>query len=199
MDDSQTKPALVRDIARDAVRAHVTAVAVNLFDKLGFDNVTIDQLSEAAGISRRTFHRYFSAKEDVIVGDTAQTGTLVRDALLQRPPQEPVWTSLRLAFVHMLSQASGDSARGKRMIRLMADTAALRARNLEKHLMWEHMLTPIIEERLKGDDRHVRAQALVHAGLACLDVSLLTWAQSTSDSAIEDACRRVFAAIDEGG
>ncbi|RYF46880.1 MAG: TetR family transcriptional regulator, partial [Comamonadaceae bacterium] len=76
MDDSQTKPALVRDIARDAVRAHVTAVAVNLFDKLGFDNVTIDQLSEAAGISRRTFHRYFSAKEDVIVGDTAQTGTL---------------------------------------------------------------------------------------------------------------------------
>ncbi|MDI9979533.1 TetR family transcriptional regulator [Rhodococcus sp. IEGM 1307] len=199
MDDSETKPGLVRDIARDAVRAHVTAVAVHLFDELGFENVTIDQLSEAAGISRRTFHRYFSAKEDVIVGDTAQMGKLVRDALLQRPPQEPVWTSLRLAFVYMLSQASGDSARGKRMIRLMADTAALRARNLEKHLKWENMLTPIIEERLTGDDRHVRAQALVHAGLACLDVSLLTWAQSTSDSGIEDVFRRVFAAIDEGG
>ncbi|WP_429461131.1 TetR/AcrR family transcriptional regulator [Microbacterium sp. ZKA21] len=165
---------------------------MDLFDEFGFENVTIEQLSEAAGISRRSFHRYFAAKEDVIVGDPARMGELVRDALEHRPHAESSWVSLRLAFEHMLSQVPADNARGKRMIRLLSDTAALRARNLEKHLQWADLLTPIVQLRLAGDDREVRAQALVHASLACLDVALLTWARSDSDTDISVTLQRVF-------
>jgi AcrR family transcriptional regulator len=194
--ESPAQTPAVREIARDAVRAHVTAVAVSLFEAHGFDNVAIEHLSEAAGISRRTFHRYFAAKEDVIVGDPARMGELVRDALLGRPAVESAWTSLRLAYTELFAQLGGDSDQGKRMIRLMAGTAALRARNLEKHLQWAEALAPIIEDRLDGYDRHVRAQTLVHASLACLDLALLTWAQSTDETGIGHALARVFATFE---
>ena len=53
-----------RQVARDAVRSHVAAVAVGLFASEGFDEVTVEQIAAAAGISPRSFHRYFAAKED---------------------------------------------------------------------------------------------------------------------------------------
>ncbi|MDF2896742.1 MAG: hypothetical protein K0Q46_3528 [Rhodococcus erythropolis] len=189
-----TQPRRARNIARDAVRAHVTAVAIDLFDSHGFENVTIEQIAEAAEISRRSFHRYFAAKEDVVVGDSAPMGELVLAALLQRSPQEPEWISLCESFIHMFATVDADVERGKRTVRIMAGTPSLRARNLEKHLLWAEKLTPAVEQRLTGQHRKLRAQAIVHASLACLDVSLATWAHS-SDTNVEDILRQSFAAI----
>jgi AcrR family transcriptional regulator len=195
MESNEARPNMVRDIAREAVRAHVTAVAVDLFYEFGFENVTIEQISEAAGISRRSFHRYFAAKEDVIVGDPTLMGAIVRDELERRPRSESAWVSLRLAFTHTLSQVPTAPAQGKRMIRILSGTAALRSRNLEKHLQWAEVLTPIIESRLSDEGREVRAQTLVHASLACLDVALLTWATSADDSDISATLERVFSEL----
>jgi len=94
----------------------------------------------------------------------------------------------------MLADVGTDIERGKRTVRIMAGIASLRARNLEKHLLWAEELTPIIEQRLTGEHRRLRAQTIVHASLACLDVSLATWAHS-SDSNLEDILRQTFAAI----
>lgn len=195
MDSNEARPNRVRGIAREAVRAHVTTVAVNLFDEFGFENVTIEQLSEAAGISRRSFHRYFAAKEDVVVGDPTVMGAVVRDELERRPESESAWVSLRLAFTHMLVQSSTEPAQGKHMIRILSGTAALRSRNLEKHLQWAETLTPVIASRLVDEGRELRAQTLVHASLACLDVALLTWAVSTDDSDIGATLERVFSEL----
>lgn len=198
MNDKSARTSAIRGIARDAVRSHVTTVALELFEQHGFDNVAIEQIAEAAGISRRTFHRYYAAKEDVIVGDPSRMGRLVTEALRHRPVTEPAWTSLRLSYTELFAQVGGDPGQGKRMIRLMATTAALRARNLEKHLQWAGALAPIIEARLAGDDAHVHAETLVHASLTCLDLALLTWAQSNDDTDIGQALTRVFATLRSG-
>lgn len=169
-----TRPGL-RAITRDAVRGRISQTAIDLFVQHGYENVTIEQIAATVGISPRSFHRYFPAKEDTVIEDPAAYGALVRDALASRPSEEPVWASLRAAYIALLEQ--GYDARGKATMRLLSSTAALRARNLEKHLLWADLLVPVVEERLSGADTLLRARAIVQASLACFDVALTTWAE----------------------
>lgn len=185
----------LREIGRDAVRARITEIALDLFAEHGFDQVTVDQIAAAAGMSGRTFHRYFPAKEDVVVGEPEQWGEFVRDAFAARPADEPVWDSLLAsfeAFIGFLAE-SGRVQRGKFAMRILVSTASLRARNLEKHQLWGRMLVPLVAARLPDDgDTALRAEIIVQAALACLDVAFTTWANVDDDTTISELLERSF-------
>jgi transcriptional regulator MftR-like protein len=66
-------------------------------------------------------------------------------------------------------------------MRVLTTAPTLRARHFEKHLAWAQMLTPLVADRLTGPDIDVRAEAIVQASLACLDVALITWAGLDED------------------
>ncbi|OEI67860.1 TetR family transcriptional regulator [Curtobacterium sp. ER1/6] len=186
----------LRDITRDAVRSRIAAVAVARFDADGFDEVTVEQIATEVGISARTFHRYFPGKEDAVIGDPARHRDDLTDALRSRPADEPVWQALRNAFVTMLERG-GDSDAGRRSVRVMLRTPALRARNLEKHMTWADALVPLVVERLPGDDAELRAQTLVQAALGCFDVAVSTWARDDSaDADPADLLHRAFRTLD---
>ena len=50
-------------------RARVERAALDLFALRGFENVTSDEVADTAGISRRTFFRYYATKADAVWGD----------------------------------------------------------------------------------------------------------------------------------
>lgn len=50
-------------------RTEVAAAALDLFTDNGYDPTSVDDIAQAAGISRSTFFRQFRAKEDVIFAD----------------------------------------------------------------------------------------------------------------------------------
>src|SRR6478735_9063268 len=54
---------------RADTRARVEKAALDLFTLKGFEQVIIDDVAAAAGISRRTFFRYFATKADAVWGD----------------------------------------------------------------------------------------------------------------------------------
>lgn len=194
MQNADGRGQVLRDLSRAAVRAHVASIGIDLFEEHGIENVTVEHIAAAAGISVRSFHRYFAAKEDVVVGDPATLGAIVEESLLARPATEPIWTSLRLAYATMLAQAGDDEQLGKRTVRVVTTTAPLRARNLEKHLLWARALTPIVQERLPREAGAVAAESIVQASLACLDVSLAQWADS-DDTPVGEVLERSFAAV----
>jgi AcrR family transcriptional regulator len=171
----------LRDITRDAVRSRIAAVAIARFDADGFDRVTVEQVAAEAGISARSFHRYFPAKEDAVIGDPARHRDALAAAFRDRPSDEPVWTALREAFAAMLTHGGDDPETGRRSVRVMISTPSLRARNLEKHQAWADALTPLVLERLRGADIDLRARTVVQAALACFDVSITTWATGEDD------------------
>ncbi len=188
----------LREISRDAVRARITEIALDLFAERGFEQVTVEQIAAEAGMSARTFHRYFPAKEDVVIGDPARGGEFVRDVLAGRPQDEPVWDSLRIAFDALVTQAppgSGNDERGKRGMRVMVSAASLRARSLEKHLLWARMLTPLVAARLPDDDAALRAEIIVQSALACFDVALITWANADDGTTASELLDRSFATL----
>jgi AcrR family transcriptional regulator len=188
----------LREISRDAVRARISEIALDLFVERGFEQVTVEQIAAEAGMSARTFHRYFPAKEDVVIGDPARGGEFVRDVLVGRPQDEPVWDSLRIAFEAFVTrspQKGGDDDRGKLSMRVLVSAASLRARSLEKHLLWARMLTPLVAERLPADDAALRAEIIVQSALACFDVALTTWANADDGTTASELLERSFATL----
>lgn len=170
-------PRNLRQRARDAVREQIADVALELFAERGFEHVTVEEIATAAGISARSFFRYFPNKEDVLLSDPVETGTIVRDSFAARPADEPIWTSLRIAFDALVKDVSdAEAKRGVLAMKLITNSPALRAHSLEKHHAWATMLTPLVLERLDpGPTQKLRAETLIRAGLACFDVALAEW------------------------
>lgn len=54
---------MTKDGKARRTKRHIYAVAFDLFDERGFENVTVNDIAEAAEVGKRTFHRYFSQKE----------------------------------------------------------------------------------------------------------------------------------------
>ncbi|MDE8586937.1 TetR/AcrR family transcriptional regulator [Arthrobacter sp. NQ4] len=67
MTDSATSDSL-RERKRAATRSSITSAARTLTAERGLNGYTVEEVCEAAGISRRTFFNYFPTKEDAIIG-----------------------------------------------------------------------------------------------------------------------------------
>ncbi len=80
---------------RQLVADELTQAALGLLAREGFDAVTVDEIAAAAGVSKRTFFRYFASKEDVVVQFLAGMGADMRTELAGRPVEEPPSTALR--------------------------------------------------------------------------------------------------------
>jgi AcrR family transcriptional regulator len=78
--------------------SEVESVALRLFDERGFNEVTVEDVASEAGISVRTFYRYFPTKEDVLHARIVRRAENLRVALAARPVDEPPLHSVRIAL-----------------------------------------------------------------------------------------------------
>jgi AcrR family transcriptional regulator len=79
------------------------AAALRLFEARGVGDVTVDDIASAAGVSVRTFYRYFPAKEDVFQLRIDQRSAALAVALAERPLDEPPLVSLRHALAEVVA------------------------------------------------------------------------------------------------
>ncbi|MEX0158654.1 hypothetical protein MRBLMI11_000697 [Microbacterium sp. LMI11-1-1.1] len=78
----------------------------------------------------------------------------------------------------------------------MDSTDSLRARHLEKHLLWTTILTPLVEERLQPrEDVALRARVLIQSALACFEVALFAWAEPSETRTPQHLLSLAFAQI----
>jgi AcrR family transcriptional regulator len=174
--DMSSEPTLWQR-SRQSAYAEITSTAMRLFLDQGFDQTTIDQIASTAGISRRSFFRYFGTKEDIVLGDLASQGELMRDALEMVPQAVGPWDALRQALntVDALDVEPGITLK---IATMMYGTPSLRARSIEKHLHWQSLLVPDIRRRLglADDDVYDPAPAaIVASAITCLDVAGELW------------------------
>src|SRR5207249_10157024 len=104
----------LRERHMDRTRAAIVDAALALFSEQGFTETTVDAIAERADVGRRTFFRYFPAKESVLFHDVdAQIqGTI--DALAARPEDEPPFEALIRVLRDSAGRFSAD--RDKRVL-----------------------------------------------------------------------------------
>ena len=117
----------VLDDAREHTRARIEQAALDLFTRLRFENVTTDEVADAAGISRRTFFRYFATKADAVWGDfTAHVDRLER-LLAATDDDQPVLNSICAAYVEVNDYAPPELPLLRQRLRLILREPALQA------------------------------------------------------------------------
>ena len=127
-------------------RRAVTVAAARLFIERGYENTTVGDIVTAAGISPRTFFRYFAAKDEVIDELLDDRLRLFAATLHARPADEPLLDALRAAGRHSLAHAAEHGL--VELYAVVTRTPALRARWLARWNTYTAIITDSLNERL---------------------------------------------------
>ncbi len=169
---------------RQAVRDHLSEVALQLLTDREFEAVTVDEIAAAAGVSRRTFFRYFPSKEEVVLGFLDRMGRLLRDAIVARPPDEPPLQAVHTALRPRVAAYSAAADRTLALVRLLQRSPSLRAQELERRQRLRELVAEAIAVQLGLDHRRdMRPRLLAAIALVPFDVAITMWldGRSTED------------------
>ncbi|MCC2276906.1 MULTISPECIES: TetR family transcriptional regulator [Streptomyces] len=181
---------------RRLVSNELSEAALQLLALKGFDAVTIDEIAATAGVSKRTFFRYFASKEDVVVQFLADMGAGMRAALASRPLGEQPSVALRHTVRDPMAACADHSERALRVVQLILRTAALRARFLEHQDRWRDDLAAELAQRLGLDpDTDLYPQLAAGMALTAFDAVLRRWSGSDGADDPAELTDRAFAAI----
>jgi AcrR family transcriptional regulator len=89
----------LRQRKKRTTRQALASAALRLAAERGPERVTVDAISQAAGVSPRTFFNYFATKEEAIVGADPEAGPELRARLEARPSDEAPLEALEKVLV----------------------------------------------------------------------------------------------------
>jgi AcrR family transcriptional regulator len=170
---------------RDLTRERLRACALARFRRLGFEKANVADIAADAGVTERTFYRYFPTKESVLFPDLASRLDWFRAALDVRPERESILDSVRVAV-----ESFPDDREVVRQV------AKLRASLLSGDLIEDHLrrvqggFAAEIERHLlrrleRTPDRPLVAAVLGNAIGAALVASLRVWGEGGGDDTDE--------------
>jgi AcrR family transcriptional regulator len=171
---------------------------LDLVTEQGFDAVRIEDICEAAEISRSTFFRYFDSKEASYVSGLHE-GRLeaIVEATRRRPPGEGPLEALKNGFIDDLAdwRDRRDLIVLDASIRAMSPAVAARANS--EFLTWEVALAAAIEPRITARaSREVTARVIAAAVNCAVRIATDQWLADGARRPPAQFYRRVFAAID---
>ena len=150
-----------------ATSAHeLAAVAQQLFLERGFERTTTDEIAVAAGISRRTFFRYFPTKADVLFVESPREVQRLRDHLAGSPADEPHPVALRRAVIEALAFPPDQEEYVRRRAQLVLGEPALQAHATTIFAQWRAAASAFVAARLGCRTDDLVPVAAGHAVLA---------------------------------
>ncbi|HEX2286458.1 MAG TPA: mycofactocin system transcriptional regulator, partial [Mycobacterium sp.] len=147
---------------------HISNVAIDLFAARGFDQVSVDDVAEAAGIARRTLFRYYPSKNALPWGDFDSHLAHMRDLLAALDPGVPIRDALRTALLAFNTFDESETARHRQRMRVILQTAELQAYSMTMYAGWRAVVAAFVAKRLdvKPDDLVPQTVAWTMLGVA---------------------------------
>ena len=128
-------------------QAHITDVALELFATHGFDEVSVDDVAQAAGIARRTLFRYYPSKNAIPWGDFDAHLDHMRTLLAEADPTVGVGQTLRTALLAFNRFDPAESTRHRRRMALILETHALQAHSMTMYAGWRTVVAEFVARR----------------------------------------------------
>jgi AcrR family transcriptional regulator len=177
----------LRERKKLATRQALSWAAIRLAVQRGLDNVLVEDIAAAAGVSPRTYNNYFASKEEAICAVSVDRAELIGAALLQRPADEPLADALLAAMMTYYQPPGGQLDRGwVNATRLMMTSPALRGEMLKAGSATETTLADAIAQRcgLAADDLYPQVLGAMLAGAARMGIQ--HWLRSDTTESFTD-------------
>ena len=157
---------------REQTRARLTACALDLFERQGFEATTVGQIATAAKVTPMTFFRYFPTKESVLLDDPYDP--IIVASVAAQPhslaPLVRVTRGLRHAWSHV-PEPDGETVR--RRVRIVAQTPSLRGADSANNGQSEDLIAAALAA---AGVPALEARAVASAAMAAMTAALFEWA-----------------------
>jgi AcrR family transcriptional regulator len=174
--------------ARDRLRE----AALELFLAHGFDNVTVAQITERAGLTRRTFSRYFADKRDVLFAGSEQLPAVLADAVGRADPALAPYEAMLSALADVGDLLAERVRYPAEHGAIVAASPELQERGLTKFAEVTSALAKALEQR---GTQSTTAALLAPVGTAIFRAALDRWARQPGRASLADQIRETAAEL----
>jgi AcrR family transcriptional regulator len=175
------------------VRMELASAALRLFEERGYADTTVDDIAEAADVSRRTFFRYFARKEDVLSVDRERKLEIIRRTIGSRGADEPLPAVLRRTGVELAREYASDSAFVRAQVRVATREPELTAYALQFHVEAEEVLTHALAEQMRVDPHvDLRPHVVADAVMGAIRTAVSRWLEGNGDRSPVPEVERAF-------
>ena len=140
-------PASRRGRPRGTSARALELIALRLFTDQGFDQTTVDQIATAAGVSRRTFFRYFDSKSDVLWSEFDAEVETIRGLLARTPADLPIMEGVRRAVLAANHYRAEDVPELRMRMTLLISVPELVASAAIHYDAWERAVVEFVARR----------------------------------------------------
>lgn len=170
----ESPPAVGIGRAPSTTHAEISHTGLRLFIDRGFDRVTVDEISAACGIGRRTFFRYFPSKNDLPWGQFDQMLEELRAHFRVMDANVPLADALRVAIVAFNHVPDHELAFHRQRMELLLNVPTLVAHSTLRYAAWRQVVADFVAERTGDLPTDHTPQTL---GWICLGISLAAYEQ----------------------
>jgi AcrR family transcriptional regulator len=158
----------LRELKKQRTREEIAAAARRLFEKRGFEGVTVAQIAREAGVAEKTVFNYFPTKEDLFYSRLEAFEDELLTAIREREPGTSVLEAfrgflLRQQGVFDLSEDEAATRRLRSITRVIANSPALLARERLVFERYTDSLARLIAEETSADPQDVEPRAAANA------------------------------------
>jgi mycofactocin system transcriptional regulator len=190
---AELPPRIGRPPAAD--RSEVAAAALDLFSRHGFARTTVDAIAAEAGISRRSFFRYFDSKNDVVWGDFDALLASMEAWLAGVDDDVPVLDALTDAVVRFNAVPPEAEAAHRQRMSLILQVPALQAHSTLRYAAWRDIVTRFVARRNGQPEGALLPRLVGHLTLGAAVAAYEQWlAEPGRDLA--ELLTQAFAALD---
>lgn len=161
------KQQLVRDAIFDA--------AVETFAAKGFDDTTIEDVARAAGVSRASFFRYFSSKDDLLAQNVMKYGAALVGAIRACPASFSSFQIMRETVLSIALQ-TGTHPRTRQVIDISLRSASAMQAHASRLIEVEESVAIAFAERIKGQSKDdLEPRLLAAMTVSTMNVAIMSW------------------------
>lgn len=135
MPTTAASPEPLRARRRRLLQDEIERIAIRQFLEHGYDAVSIDDIAAAAGMSGRTFFRYYGRKDEILRRYQSGLSEALLDTFTTQPADAPALQALRAAYATTSAVAEPDRERVRAIGRLLATAPAIHARSVGEALL----------------------------------------------------------------
>jgi AcrR family transcriptional regulator len=176
------------------VRNAIFDAAIELFAAKGFDETTVEEVAQAAGVSRASFFRYFSSKDDLLAQNVVKYGHALIEAIKACPPSFTLFETMHETVLSVARQTV-NHPRTRQVIDISKRSGPAMQAHMSRMIEVEGIVAAAFAERIGSSSKdELEPRLLATLTLSAMNVAIMSWYRGDSQE-LSVAAEQVFSRL----